>query len=115
MSVADVEPVDLAHLDRYTGGSRPLNEEVLRLFDSQCAEMLANLDAAAASGDGKAWHLVTHTLKGAARGIGARALADAAAEAEKAEPTDGAALVRAAERVKAQLADVRAFIARFLG
>ena len=75
--------VDLDHLNRYTGGERGLNEEILRLFDMQCREMLEELRLMA-EGEPKAkrWKEITHTLKGAARGIGALALADAAAEAE---------------------------------
>ena len=83
--------VDLSHLDRYTGGERALNIEVLALFEAQCAEMARNLKTAAASGDAKVWHMATHTLKGAARGIGALALADTAAEAERADAADVAA------------------------
>ncbi len=61
--------VDLAHLDRYTGGVRSLNEEVLRLFETQCGAMLGDLETAASLADAKAWKMLTHTLKGAARGI----------------------------------------------
>jgi HPt (histidine-containing phosphotransfer) domain-containing protein len=75
-------PVDLAHLARYTGGDAALNAEVLRLFDSQVNDMVARLNAILAARDQKSWKEVTHTLKGAARGIGAFAFADAAAAAE---------------------------------
>jgi HPt (histidine-containing phosphotransfer) domain-containing protein len=116
MSTLHADAVDLEHLDRYTGGDRAINEEVLRLFQSQCGEMTANLEAAAAAGaDAKSWRLITHTLKGAARGIGADALADAAAEAEKVAIADTAAVGSAVERIEARLRAVQLFIARFLG
>jgi HPt (histidine-containing phosphotransfer) domain-containing protein len=75
-------PVDLDHLARYTGGDTALNAEVLTLFDSQVNEMVMRLKTILAARDQKSWKEVTHTLKGAARGIGAFAFADAAAAAE---------------------------------
>jgi HPt (histidine-containing phosphotransfer) domain-containing protein len=108
------EAVDLAHLDRYTGGARSLNEEVLRLFDCQCADLVANLEAAAAGDDAREWRTITHTLKGAARGIGANALADAAADGEKIDVSDKDAVRAAAERIAQCIGDVRLFITRFV-
>ena len=109
------QPVDLVHLGRYTGGDRVLNMEILSLFEGQCHEMLARLEALAAeSGDGKNWREIAHSLKGAARGIGAFALADAAAEAEKAMPGDKAALLAAVHRIKGKSCAVQLFIDEFL-
>jgi HPt (histidine-containing phosphotransfer) domain-containing protein len=113
-AAAQSTAIDLDHLDRYTGGERMLNEEVLRLFDCQCSELVNHLEAAATSADASEWKLITHTLKGAARGIGATALADAAADAERISVTDKAALRTAAERIAQCIGDVRAFIARFV-
>ena len=76
--------VDLVHLDRYTGGDRPVNDEILGLFHTQCNEIVAKLEAMVEgldeqchgandfSGNNKErWHKTLHSLKGAARGIGA--------------------------------------------
>ena len=113
MAIAE-RPVDLHHLDRYTGGERSINEEILRLFDGQCVEMLAKLEELAGPGmDSKSWRLISHTLKGAARGIGAFALADAAAEAEKAAD-DTLCAIAALERIKANSLAVHGFIEEFL-
>ncbi|MBV9905684.1 MAG: Hpt domain-containing protein, partial [Alphaproteobacteria bacterium] len=71
--------VDLEHLARYTGGDRAINAEILRLFDGQATELVARLNSILAARDAKSWKEVTHTLKGAARGIGAFPMADAAA------------------------------------
>lgn len=109
------DAVDLAHLDRYTGGVRALNEEVLRLFETQCGAMLGDLETAASSHDAKAWKILTHTLKGAARGIGAGALADAAAAAEKVDLADTLSVARAIKRVGEAARDVHLFIEGFLG
>ena len=107
--------VDLVHLNRYTGGDRALNEEILSLFERQCHEMLAGLEAyAVASGDDKHWREITHSLKGAARGIGAFALADAAAEAEKTGLSDRKLLIAALQRIKETSASVHLFIEEFL-
>jgi HPt (histidine-containing phosphotransfer) domain-containing protein len=108
------QPVDLVHLDRYTGGDRRLNAEILRLFDDQCQEMLAKLEKLIdGAPDVKAWKEITHSLKGAARGIGAFPLADAAAAAETAGD-DRAVILLAVERIKAQSAAVQHFIDAFL-
>jgi HPt (histidine-containing phosphotransfer) domain-containing protein len=53
---------------------------VLALFVTHGEQVLAELERAE---DAKSWKLWTHTLKGSARGIGAFAVADAAAEAER--------------------------------
>jgi HPt (histidine-containing phosphotransfer) domain-containing protein len=79
--------VDMEHLARYTGGDAALNAEVLRLFDSQATELVARLNAILEARDAKSWKEVTHTLKGAARGIGAFGFADAAASLEKLDLT----------------------------
>jgi HPt (histidine-containing phosphotransfer) domain-containing protein len=78
--------VDIDHLSRYTGGDEALNAEVLRLFDSQTSELVDRLRTILDARDAKAWKEVTHTLKGAARGVGAFPFADAAAAAEPIDP-----------------------------
>ena len=109
------QAVDLVHLNRYTGGDRALNEEILSLFERQCHEMLERLDVFASdSGEDKHWREITHTLKGAARGIGAFALAEAAADAEKTGLADRQALIVAVQRIKEKSASVHLFIEQFL-
>jgi HPt (histidine-containing phosphotransfer) domain-containing protein len=114
MSTKD-EVVDLIHLNRYTGGDRALNEEILSLFESQCYEMLARLETYAwETGDTKSWREITHSLKGAARGIGAFALADAAADAEKTGAGDRQSQIAALQRIKDKSSSVHIFIEQFL-
>ena len=109
-------PVDMAHLARYTGGDSALNAEVLDLFDSQANDLVARLNTILDARDQKGWKEVTHTLKGAARGIGAFAFADAAAVAE---PIDLAAQAEQAGRALADLQTsaqaVQIFIRAYLG
>jgi HPt (histidine-containing phosphotransfer) domain-containing protein len=106
------KPVDLVHLDSYTGGSRALNEEILRLFESHCRDILAKLEGS--PGDAKLWREATHGLKGAARGVGAFDLAEIVAMAEKTQPGDTAAMLDAIAQIKAKSEAVQLFIEEYL-
>jgi HPt (histidine-containing phosphotransfer) domain-containing protein len=109
------QAVNLDHLSRYTGGDEALNAEVLRLFDDQCTEMVGKLRAILDARDAKAWKEITHTLKGAARGIGAFAFADAAAAAEPIDPIrDRGNASIAIALLKSNSEDVQAFIRDYL-
>ena len=79
-------PIDLSHLARYTGGERALNGEILRLFDNQLREMVAKLKTVLDARDTRGWREITHTIKGAARGVGAFPVGEAAAAAEPVDP-----------------------------
>ncbi len=113
MPATATAPVALDHLNRYTGGSRSLNEEVLRLFEGQCFALVDQMQNLAGSENAKAWHDVAHTLKGASRGIGAFALADAAAAAETHGPSAAATQAALAD-LKDAASAVHAFILAFL-
>ena len=102
MQPKPADAVDLRHLDRYTGGSRVVNEEILALFENQCHDMLARLEELAGGADPNAWRMVTHSLKGAARGVGAFGLANEAAQAEAVGPSDRGA-IEALQRVQGQV------------
>lgn len=109
------QAVDLDHLSRYTGGDEALNAEVLRLFDTQCTEMVARLRTVLDARDTKAWKEITHTLKGAARGIGAFSFADAAAAAEPIDPVrDRGNASIAISLLKSSSDSVQAFIKDYL-
>lgn len=95
--------VDFAYLESYVGGDVGIAEEVLGLFRVQAEVWRAGLAA-----PGPDFRDMTHTLKGAAHGIGARALGDAAALAE----TGGVAHVPAvAEALETALAEIAAYLA----
>ena len=106
--------VDLAHLARYTGGDAALNAEILRLFDAQASELAHKLKSIIDARDAKEWKLATHTLKGAARGIGAFALGDAAAAAEPVDLADSRTTSAALESVLGRTGEVRLFIKAYL-
>ncbi len=107
--------VDLGHLARYTGGDEAINAEILKLFDTQTSELVERLQAILDARDAKSWKEVTHTLKGAARGVGAFELADAAAFAEPIDPIKdrGNASV-AISALKSRSEAVRIFIKDYL-
>jgi HPt (histidine-containing phosphotransfer) domain-containing protein len=72
--------LDGAHLHRYTGGDVALEAELYGLLRGQ---IVSTLDALARAGDDAVlWQRLVHTLKGAARGVGAMALGDACAAQE---------------------------------
>ena len=102
--------IDLEHLARYTGGDTALNAEILRLFDSQASELVGRLRAILDARDAKSWKEVTHTIKGAARGVGAFALADAAAACERVGFDDHRVTQQAIDQVNAEAEAVQNFI-----
>ena len=71
--------IDIAHLRHMTFGDRALEAEVLRLFDGQAATLIGKLSSA----DTETVIALAHALKGAARGIGAFAVASAAERLER--------------------------------
>ncbi|HEY7458875.1 MAG TPA: Hpt domain-containing protein [Xanthobacteraceae bacterium] len=75
----DAGAIDLVHLRQVTFGDEVLAREVLGLFDAQAERLLATVVSAR---DERARREAAHTLKGAALGVGARAVADAAADLE---------------------------------
>eukprot|EP01036_Dinobryon_divergens_P015116 gene15116-20449_t len=67
--------IDLAHLARQTGGDHDLERELLALFAQQCVHHLRTIHQAE---DSRARMDAAHTLKGAARAVGAWQVAEAA-------------------------------------
>jgi HPt (histidine-containing phosphotransfer) domain-containing protein len=107
--------IDLSHLARYTGGDRTLNAEILRLFDGQITTMVGQLLGVLDQRDVRKWREVTHTIKGAARGVGAFKMGEAAAAAEPVDPAisrDRA--VQAIEALRQEGEAVQQFIANYL-
>lgn len=72
-------PVDLEHLAKQTLGDELLGHEVLRLFDQTARTIYGRLEASTTI---EQLLMQLHTLKGAASGVGAWAIADLARLAE---------------------------------
>ncbi len=85
----DAPVLDRDHLARYTGGESALEAELFALLDAQIDACISAL--ADASDKADVWSRAAHTLKGAARGVGAMKLGEAC-EAAEARPLDPAAL-----------------------
>lgn len=80
--VPDLGPLDLDHLERMTLGDIILEREVLAMFSEQSQRLVSTIAALPTDAGSLA-----HKLKGSARGIGAFAVADAAARLEVAART----------------------------
>jgi HPt (histidine-containing phosphotransfer) domain-containing protein len=96
--------VDFGYLEGFAAGDRQVVSEVLNLFLQQADIWTGSLDAANAG-----WGDVVHTIKGAARGVGANALGDICARAE-ADGAEGLPAVRAG--LAATVADIQAYLAQ---
>jgi HPt (histidine-containing phosphotransfer) domain-containing protein len=112
MSAQAARAIDFNHLDAYTAGDQALIHEVLRLFKGQISQLLVVL---AEANDPKTWKETAHGIKGAARGIGAWAAAEAAAEVEKADFNNMTGRYAALDRLNATYSAVAAEIAAELG
>jgi HPt (histidine-containing phosphotransfer) domain-containing protein len=93
--------VNFRYLEDYTANDAAVIDEVLALFREQAQIWSAMLDP-----QSEGWRDAVHTLKGAARGVGAFALGDACEAAEREGP-DGLPAVR--DALDAALADVAAY------
>ena len=74
-----MRPIDLVHLAKQCLGDEHLEYEVLRLFDTTIKTYFARLSAAGTDDEVR---LNLHSLKGAASGVGAWTIAEAAKAAE---------------------------------
>jgi HPt (histidine-containing phosphotransfer) domain-containing protein len=103
-------PIDRAHLSRMTFGDRGLEQEVLQLFDRQAALLIDRMR----HGDGPSVGALAHTLKGSAAGIGASAVAHAAADAEHAALHAPGELSPTIDRLAQAIHEARVLIAELL-
>jgi HPt (histidine-containing phosphotransfer) domain-containing protein len=101
-------PLDLDHLGRMTLGDAELEHEVLAMFAEQSIRLIAAMAALPADASALA-----HKLKGSARGIGAFAVAGAAADLESAIRT-GDNPSRAFTALKEAVSEARAAIEAIL-
>jgi HPt (histidine-containing phosphotransfer) domain-containing protein len=74
------QPIDRAHLSRYTLGSVTLEREVLGLFLAQLPLTIEQLRFATTD---REWQIAAHTIKGSARAVGAWQVAHLGQEAER--------------------------------
>lgn len=98
------ETVDFAYLERFAAGDRGVVREVLELFLEQARIWAAQIDGAPTG-----WRETAHTIKGAARGVGARLLGDLC---EAAEAQGETALPAVEQALQQAVAEVEAYLAR---
>jgi HPt (histidine-containing phosphotransfer) domain-containing protein len=100
------------HLGRYTLGDKTLEKEILGLFLTQMPDLLASLRKAQSE---REWKMAAHSLKGAARAIGAWQMASAAEDAERIDFAPGRqdACASATQRMEEAGTAVRLFAERW--
>jgi HPt (histidine-containing phosphotransfer) domain-containing protein len=108
------KPIDLDHLARYTGGEKALNTEILRLYDTQITDMVRQLNTVMGLRDAKRWREIAHTIKGAARGIGAFGMGEAAAAAEPVDPANTEKARAAIQTLESEARTVHGFIQTYI-
>jgi HPt (histidine-containing phosphotransfer) domain-containing protein len=96
--------VDFGYLEGFAAGDKTVVLEVLALFRQQAEAWAVGLDAT-----DPGWRDVVHTIKGAARGVGANQLGDVCAAAE-AEGPSGLPAVKAG--LEAAVVDIAAYLSR---
>lgn len=106
MALRDVSgAVDFTVLAAMTAGDDAVSEEVLGLFVQQASLWSPMLDVRE-----EGWRDAVHTIRGAALGIGAGALAEVCAEAESGDKATVSPLLdRVRTALDAALADVAAY------
>ena len=103
--------IDTDHLHRQTGGDYELERELLTLFAQQC---VAHLRTIHGSTDRRVRMDAAHTLKGAARAIGAWQVAEAADRIEHSlGETEPRVTESALDELALAAAEARAAISRF--
>ncbi|MEO1160185.1 MAG: Hpt domain-containing protein [Pseudomonadota bacterium] len=103
--------VDLAHLDQYTLGDHSLQSELLQLFRVQLKDQTQELVSCP---DEASWKSAVHTLKGAARSVGAGQVGDVAEAMEQVAFSDEAGRAAILSRLIAVRADFEAQIDKYL-
>ena len=75
--------LDVAALERQTGGDAALRGEIVRMFLEDCPQRLEAIREAIVSGDATALASASHALKGSAAYLKAASVRDCAADIER--------------------------------
>jgi HPt (histidine-containing phosphotransfer) domain-containing protein len=76
--------------------------------------MVGQLRSVMVARDSKRWKEITHTIKGAARGVGAFSFGDAAASAEPVDPANAERAGQCIDRLSEEAMAVHDFIRHYL-
>lgn len=99
--------MEFDYLEGFAAGDMQVVTEVLALFQGQAEGWRLKLEA-----PGEGWRDLAHTIKGAARGIGATALGDVADKAERGDASMAPELLAALD---ASVADIEGYLTRIGG
>ncbi len=97
------KPVDLVHLSRMTMGDRNLELDLLKMFSAQICQYQNSLQACEDVSEIKR---AAHTIKGAARAIGAFRLSEIAENAEETGIADKAVFAGEMMAIKDYIAEL---------
>jgi HPt (histidine-containing phosphotransfer) domain-containing protein len=100
--------VDFEYLETFTAGDMQVVTEVLAMFREQAEVWRAKLDTPDPAG----WRDLAHTIKGSARGIGAKRLGDVADAGERGDPSMAGVL---REALAETIADIEGYLTRIGG
>ncbi len=78
----EAQPIDLNHLESYSGGDRAFEQEILSLFVSDAQHQIVKIQDAYRCQDVEMLREAAHQLKGASGNIGARTLQRLTAQIE---------------------------------
>lgn len=97
------KPIDLVYLSSQTMGDRALESEILGMFAAQLPQYAKLIET---SENSEEMFRAAHTLKGAARSVGAFQLAELSAEIEQSGTLDVSALQAAVTSVCEYIAEI---------
>ncbi len=103
--------IDLEHLDQYTLGDRGLQSELLQLFRIQLMNQTKSLVSCDTESN---WKSGTHTLKGAARAVGAWQVCEVAEAMEQISFADEQGRVAILERLTAARTAFESHVGQYL-
>ena len=103
--------IDLLHLNQYTLGDRALQAELLQLFRVQLKNQTKTLVSCNTE---NAWKSGVHTLKGAARAVGAGQVCEVAEAMEWISFTDQAGRDTVLDQLKAARAVLESHVEQYL-
>jgi PAS domain S-box-containing protein len=87
-SIKSDKPVDIEHLNIFTGGDKKEERELTALFFEQAKYSVITLQDTLSKDDGEGWKMAAHKLKGASANFGANMLSQYAFDAEQAQYED---------------------------
>lgn len=106
-------PVDLEHLESFTGDSKEEIRQLADVFFEQAAELLEDMEKSLHPNQKNRWRQAAHKLKGSSANLGACVLSELATTAEKGFSMPEAEKRQLLEQAKGELRTVRDFLENY--